>query len=419
MAKYIVEGGNKLSGKVEISGNKNSVLPCLAACLLTEEEVTLRNVPQIADVSVFLKILESLGAISEVGDHTIKVRCKEIDKPLITEEFSSKLRASVLLAGSLLGRVGKAEFSHPGGDIIGRRGIDLHLEGFRSLGCSLRTDDHQYQVTKRDNGTNDCKIFLEIATVTGTENLILASVIGGKTVTIKNAASEPHVVDLCNMLISMGAKIEGVGTPTLKIEGVKKLKGTDFTIGSDYIELGTYAVAAAITGGSVEISNCCGFDLDPTIWPLVKMGLLIKSEGDMVSVSAKKIQSIPKLITNVWPGFPTDLMSIMIVLATQARGMSLMHDWIYESRMFFVDKLIAMGANITIADPHRVLVYGPSKLYGRNLETPDIRAGMALVLAALIAKGESVINRAELIERGYENVVSKLVSLGAKIERAD
>ncbi len=408
-----------MSGKVKISGNKNSILPCLAACLLTSEEVTIKNVPRIADVGVFLEILQNLGASVEVGDHTVKVRCKEVKKPLITEEFAGKLRASILLAGALLGRTGRAEFFHPGGDIIGRRGIDLHLEGFKSLGLKVNVNDHRYKVLKKAENNPSCKIFLEMPTVTGTENLILASALGEGCVVIKNAACEPHVVDLCKMLNLMGAKIEGVGTSAIKINGVEKLKGTEFSIGSDYIELGTYAVAAAITGGSVEIGNCCNFDHDPAVWPLIKMGLIVKTDGDSVSVSAKKIKAIPRLVTNVWPGFPTDLMSIMIVLATQARGMSLMHDWVYESRMFFVDKLIAMGANITIADPHRVLIYGPSKLYGRNLESPDIRAGMALVLAALIASGKSIINRAELIERGYEDVVEKLASLGASIERVD
>lgn len=406
-----------MSGKIRISGNKNSILPCLAACLLTDQEVTLCNVPQISDVGVFSEILKSVGAQVKIHDDVVKVRCEKVRKPLITEELAGKLRASILMVGALVGRVGKVEFFHPGGDIIGRRGIDLHLAGFQSLGCTVRTNDHRYKIVRARDDSRDSKIFLEIATVTGTENLILASVIGGGSTIIKNAAQEPHVVDLCTMLNAMGAKIEGVGTPVLTIRGVNTLKGVEFSIGSDYIELGTYAVAAALTGGEIEVANCKDFDLDPTIWPMVKMGLSIKQDGHTVRISAKKIQAIPKLVTNVWPGFPTDLMSIMIVLATQAKGVSLMHDWVYESRMFFVDKLIAMGANITIADPHRVLIYGPAKLYGRNLESPDIRAGMALVLAALIASGKSTINRAELIERGYENVVDKLISLGAKIER--
>lgn len=419
MAKYIIEGGNKLKGKVTISGNKNSILPCLAASLLTDEEVVLTNVPQIFDVQVLLQILEGLGAKAEIREHTIKICCQEVKSFIIPEELATKLRASILLVGALVARLGKVEFFHPGGDVIGRRGIDLHLDGFRKLGFKVEVIDHRYKISKTKNSILNSKIFLEIATVTGTENLILAAVLKSGTTEIKNAATEPHVVDLCRLLIKMGAKIEGVGTSTLIISGVEKLKEVEFAIGSDDIEFGTYAIAAAITGGEIEIENCCNLDLDPTIWPLLKMGVSITEQNQKIKISAKDIKAIPKLITNVWPGFPTDLMSVMVVLATQAKGVSLLHDWIFESRMFFTDKLISMGANITIADPHRVLVYGPTNLHGRNLETPDIRAGMALVLAALTAEGRSVIDRAELIERGYENVVEKLTALGAKIQKID
>lgn len=419
MSKYVIDGGNRLKGKINISGNKNAILPCLAACLLTDEEVILKNAPQISDVDVFLELIERLGGKFSKDNKKIKIQCKGINKDCLPQDLVSKLRASILLVGPLLSRTGKISFTHPGGDIIGRRGIDLHLKGFRQLGCNIDMGDLDYLITKGINPTSDIKIFLEIATVTGTENLILASVIRDGTTLIKNAAREPHVVDLCNMLIAMGARIEGIGTTDLIIKGVKKLKGTEFAIGSDGIEFGTYAIAAAVTGGEIEIGNCEGLDLDPIIWPMQKMGLSIEQEEGIVKVSANKIEAIPRLITNVWPGFPTDLMSIMVVLATQANGVSLMHDWIYESRMFFVDKLISMGAEITIADPHRVLVYGPSTLYGRNLETPDIRAGMALVLAALIATGKSIINRAELIDRGYEDITGKLSSLGAKIKKQD
>ncbi|MDO8639078.1 MAG: UDP-N-acetylglucosamine 1-carboxyvinyltransferase [Candidatus Daviesbacteria bacterium] len=419
MSKYIINGGIKLKGKIRISGNKNSILPCMAATLLTEEEVVLHNVPHISDVEIFCQILQTLGAEVTWTDHTVKIISKKITESVLPKELASKLRASILLVGALISRLGKAEFSHPGGDVIGRRGIDQHLMGFEELGCRVQVQDNKYKVTKISNSNSNAKIFFEICTVTGTENLILASVLKAGQVTIKNAACEPHVVDLCKMLTLMGAKIEGIGTSTLKINGVNKLKGAEFTIGSDYIEFGTYAIAAAITGGEIEIENCCDFDEDPIMWPLLKMGLLIKKQGEMAKVSVKKLKAIPHLVTNVWPGFPTDLMSPMVVLATQAKGVSLLHDWIYDGRMFFVDKLIAMGAEITVADPHRVLVYGPTKLRGRNLETPDIRAGMALVLASLVAEGQSVIDRAELIERGYEGVVEKLTLLGADIQKLD
>lgn len=419
MSQYVIDGGEKLKGKISISGNKNSILPCLAACLLTDEEITLNNVPLISDVEVSLKILTDLGAEVIRDGHVVKVKCQNIPlKASLSQDMSTKLRASILFVGGLLSRVKELEFYHPGGDVIGRRGIELHLDGFKKLGFLVKIDDLRYRIYKKNNDF-DSRIFLEIATVTGTENLILASVKRTGKTFIRNAAQEPHVVDLCQLLVKMGAKISGIGTPSLIIEGVERLHGTDFRIGPDYMEFATYSIAAGLTGGIIELQNCEGLDLDPVIWPLVKMGLFFEPGNEGIKVYAKKLQAIPRLITNVWPGFPTDVLSVVIVLATQARGVSLLHDWIYESRMFFVDKLIAMGANITIADPHRVLVYGPTKLKGRSLDTPDIRAGMALVLAALSARGKSTINRAELIERGYEDVVGKLSILGAKIARVD
>lgn len=419
MAKYIIEGGNKLKGKISISGNKNSVLPCLAACLLTEEEVTLRNVPNITDVGVILELLKSLGATVETGDHLVKVKCESIKSFVLPEELVSKLRAAVLLAGPLLARTGKVEFTHPGGDVIGVRSIGVHLEGFKDLGFEFESYDRAYKVWRSKKTLESKEIFLFEPSVTATENLILAAALDSSTVILKNCAKEPHVVDLCNLLVEMGASIEGIGQSTLKIKGVKKLAGVDFAIGSDFVEFGTYAIASAITGGEIEISKDGFSDLDPILCPLKKMGLVFQDTGKSIIVSAKSILPLPHLKVNIWPGFPTDMMSAVIVLASQARGVSLCHDWMYESRMFFVDKLISMGANITIADPHRVLVYGPSELYGRNLESPDIRAGMALVLAALTAKGTSIINKIEHVERGYEDVMGKLSILGASIQRID
>lgn len=420
MSKYIIEGGNKLKGKVTISGNKNSILPTLAACLLTEEEVILRNVPNILDVDIFLQIFQNLGAEVEVGDHVLKIKCKNIKKSAIPQDLANKLRASILLVGPLLARFKKVEFSHPGGDVIGKRSIETHLEGFKKLGYQFQIKDRLYK--GKSNGFSKVtkkKIFLDEASVTATENLILTSVLSNVEVILKNCATEPHVVDLCNLLIQMGAKIDGVGSSTLKIQGVPKLSGADFTIGSDFVEFGTFAIAAALTKGEIEIDKSNLPDVDCITCNLGKMGLEFKETEHSYLVSCPKIQAIPKLKVALWPGFPTDMMSVMIVLATQAQGVSLLHDWMYESRMFFADKLISMGAHITIADPHRVLVYGPTKLYGRNLETPDIRAGMALVLAALVTSGKSVIDRAELIERGYEDVVGKLSSLGANIQKID
>lgn len=419
MSKYIIEGGYKLNGKIYLSGNKNAILPCLAACLLTEEEVTLNNVPKIADVDVYLELLQFLGASVKRGEDWVKVQCSQVSTTSLPEELVSKLRASVLFAGPLLGRCGRVEFSHPGGDVIGRRSILPHLEGFKELGYSFSAHDQKrtYKGSRHQADGREKHLFLSEASVTGTENLVMASCLGEAKVIIKNCAEEPHVVDLCNLLIAMGAKITGVGTSTLIVEGVRKLSGTEFTIRADHIEFGTYAIAAALTRGEIEISKNNLSELEPIIYPLKLMGVKFKENEYSFIISGGDLQAIPKLKIHLWPGFPTDMMSAAIVLATQAKGVSLMHDWMYESRMFFVDKLIAMGAQITIADPHRVLIYGSTPLYGRNLETPDIRAGMAMVLAALIAEGESVIDRVELIERGYEDVVGKLTSLGAHIQR--
>lgn len=425
MAKYIIQGGYKLKGKVKIAGNKNSVFPTLAASLLTDEQVTLRNIPQILDTKTTLDILKILGSEINYSDSVITIRTKKIATSKLPSELMKKLRGAIVLVGSLLSRECKAQFVHPGGDVIGKRDIDIHIEGFNKLGFDYQIQDLEYKVFRKQlqlnnlNATEEKQFFLRLASVTATENLILASVLGNSKVTLKNCAKEPHVLDLCNMLTQMGAAIEGIGESTIKITGVGSLKGVDFTISPDYLEAGVYAIAASITGGEIVVDNFNLKDMEPVVYPLEKMGLSFKQIGSGVKVRSSNLQAIPKLITNFWPGFPTDMMSLVIVLATKARGVSLLHDWIFESRMFFVDKLISMGANITIADPHRVVVYGPTKLFGRELESPDIRAGMALVLASLVAEGKSIINKAELIERGYENVVGNLSSLGAQIERVE
>ncbi|RJP47502.1 MAG: UDP-N-acetylglucosamine 1-carboxyvinyltransferase [Armatimonadetes bacterium] len=419
MAKYIIEGGHKLSGQIKLSGNKNAILPCMAAALLTEEEVVLENVPEIADVTILSEIMKSMGVEVVRGKHQISLKAAKMPSCVLKSEMVQKLRASILLVGSLLGRCGQAEFLFPGGDIIGRRGIDQHLNGFNQLGYSIEYNDQEYKLRKVKQIPKERRIFFEnFATVTGTENLLLAAAIQPGTTVIRNAACEPHVIDLCNLLIKMGADIQGMGSSILTIEGVKKLKGARFKISSDHMEFGTYVVAGALTGGEVEIVNCGNLDFEPVIWPYKKMGISFYPIKDGMKIVPGKIIAIPRLLTNAWPGFPTDLMSITIVLATQAQGVSLLHDFIFESRMFFVDKLISMGAHITIADPHRVVVYGARPLFARNMETPDIRAGMALILAALVANGQSVINLAELIDRGYEDVVGKLTGIGAKVEKS-
>ncbi len=415
--KYQITGGKTLKGRIRVSGNKNSVFPCVAAALLTEEEVTLENISDLKDTEVLIKILKKLGVSAEKSGSILTIKAQNIRHFTLSEELMTKLRGSIVLVGSVLSRVGRVVFYHPGGDIIGRRSIETHLSGFKSLGATIKRDNLKYSLGLERNEEGNFDIFLQEASVTASENLILASVLGKKTTVLRNCAIEPHIVDLCRMLLQMGAKIEGVETSKLKITGVERLFGTKFRIGIDYIELGTYGVAAAITGGRIEIEGIDNTDLEPVLSALKEFGIKIEKMDNSIIFSSERLKSPHKITTNIWPGFPTDLMSVAIVLATQSKGVTLCHDWMYESRMFFVDKLISMGADITLADPHRSFVYGPTKLKARILETPDIRAGMALVLAALVAKGKSVINQAELIERGYADVALKLKSLGADIEK--
>lgn len=417
--KYIISGGKKLRGKVHVSGSKNSIFPCIGAALLTEEEVLLENVSDLRDTEVLIQILKKLGVYFEKNGSTLRIKAAKLRRFGLSQDLMVKLRGSIVLVGAILGRLGKVNFYHPGGDIIGRRSIQTHLDGFEALGANLKKNNLKYSLSLPEKERKSLEIFLSESSVTATENLILASVLGQRRITLRNCAKEPHVVDLCNMLSQMGANIEGAGGDTLKIEGVNKLSGTKFKIGADYIEVGTYIVAAAVTGGEVKIEGVEGVLLEPILAPLKSFGINVDHSEDAILVNVSKLKSPSKLITNIWPGFPTDLMSVAIVLATQSKGMVLCHDWMYESRMFFVDKLITMGAKIILADPHRVIISGPNKLHGRILDTPDIRAGMGLVVAALCAKGKSIINQAELVERGYENIVGKLKGIGADIERVE
>ena len=418
--KYIINGCNKLRGTIRISGNKNSVFPCIAAALLTEDEVILDNISSLSDTEVLIEILHKLGVTVVKKGSTVRIKASNIRHFTLPEDLMLKLRGSIVLVGALLGRLGKVNFYFPGGDIIGRRSIDTHIDGFKALGAELKKSTTKFSLhISQDSKKDRVDIFFPEASVTATENLVLASVLGQREVTLRNCAKEPHIVDLCKILTSMGASIEGIGTDTLEIKGVSRLNGTKFKIGADYIEAGTYIVAAAVTGGEVRIEGMEGTSMEPILVPLKGFGINIEKDNDAILVHPSRLKSKDKLVTNIWPGFPTDFMSVAIVLATQSKGVVLCHDWMYEVRMFFIDKLISMGAKIILADPYQVLVYGPDRLHGKTLATPDIRAGMALVVAALVAKGESVINQAQLIERGYEDVVGKLRSLGADIRKVE
>ena len=425
MHEYIIDGGFPIKGTIEAGGNKNAALPCIAATLLTAETVTLHNVPEIEDTAVMIDILRSFGAQAEhTGKHTWKVRAEKIDSMQIPAELSKKIRASILFAGPLLARTGKAEMLPPGGDVIGRRRLDTHFLALTQLGARVDIDGKFVFTANKLLGTD---IFLDEMSVTATENAVMAAVLAEGTTVITNAASEPHIQDLCNMLSSMGADITGTGSNILKINGVKKLHGCEFTIGPDYMEIGSFIGLAAATHGSITITGINPPDMRPLRTGFSKLGISWTIEGAALTVpSVQELRvntdiggSTPKVDDSPWPGFPPDLTSIMTVVATQVKGTVLIFEKMFESRMFFVDKLINMGACITLCDPHRAVVSGPSVLHGDHLVSPDVRAGMAMVIAAMAAHGESRISNVYQIERGYEHLVDRLQSVGAHITTAD
>ncbi len=419
MAKFIIKGGKKLKGTVKISGNKNAVLPLMAATLLTNEECVLENVPKIGDVLVLGEIIKELGAkIEGLGTNRLIINTRGVNKYHLNPNLVQKLRASILLLGPLLVRFGKARLKHPGGCMVGRRAVGTHFDALAALGAKTITSEEDYESEVKN--PHPANIFLDEVSVTATENaMMMASLIPGTTV-IDDAACEPHVEDLANFLNLMGAKIRGAGTNRIVIEGARKLRGANFKIGPDYIDAGTFAIVGAVTKSKISILGVKEKDLPMIILYLKRMGVRCEVKGNVLTVFPSVLTAPKgKIQTRPWPGFPTDLMSPFIVLATQAKGTTLCHDWMYESRMFFVDKLITMGANITLCDPHRVLVSGPTKLRGKILESPDIRAGMALVVAALCAEGESVISNVEIIQRGYEEVEARLKLLGADIRKVE
>lgn len=423
MYEYHIEGGFPIKGTIRASGNKNAALPCIAAVLLTDEPVILRNLPEIEDVQVMIDIVTALGGKAErLGPNDWRFEATTIARHDIPLDLSKKIRASILFAGPLLARSGKAILPPPGGDVIGRRRLDTHFLALTELGARVEMDG---QFTFTANKLKGQEIFLDEASVTATENAIMAASLAEGTTVIMNAASEPHVQDLCNMLNAMGAGITGIASNTLTIEGKKKLSGTDYRIGPDYMEIGSFIGLAAVTHGSITITDINPPDMRPIKMSFAKLGIRWEIDGTTLTVSPQqdlKVNCdiggmIPKIDDAPWPGFPPDLTSIMTVVATQVDGTILIHEKMFESRMFFVDKLIAMGARVTLCDPHRAVVSGPSVLHGSELVSPDVRAGMAMVIAALCARGESVIKNVYQIERGYENLTNRLVSLGAHIER--
>lgn len=425
MPKFVVEGGRPLNGTIRPAGNKNAALPILAATLLTEEEVVLENVPDIKDVRTLIELLGALGAECEwSGRNEVKIRAKSVGFTDIEPGQAARIRASILLAGPMLARVGRMELPPPGGDVIGRRRVDTHFLALSRLGAVVKADRGYHLETQ---GLRGADMFLDEPSVTATENAVMAAVLAKGHTRMRNAAAEPHVQDLCHMLNSMGARISGIGTGVLEIEGVDRLHGTRHRIGSDHIEVGSFIGLAAVTGGEILIQDAAVEHLDSTLLGFERMGIRCEIRGQDLFVPADQERvvrmdlggHIPKVDDGPWPAFPADLTSIALVTATQCRGTILIFEKMFESRMFFADKLIGMGARIVLCDPHRAVVIGPSRLHAALVESPDIRAGMALLIAALGAEGTSNILNIAQIERGYERIDERLRGLGARIERAD
>lgn len=424
MEEFIIEGGVPLHGEVTPAGNKNAALPLLAACLLTDEPVVLRNVPQIRDVQVMRQLIESLGAVVEELDaKTWRITTRQLAASHLDPDLCRRIRASILVAGPVVARAGSLRLPPPGGDIIGRRRLDTHILALQALGAEVTYNRiFDFHTT----GLRGADILLDEASVTATENAVMAAALAKGETRIRNAASEPHVQELCHFLNSLGAQIEGIGSNTLRIVGVPRLHGGEFTIGPDLLEVVSYIGAAVVTRGEIRIHNAGVEHLEMINQVFRRLGVHWEVDGEDIFVPSNQTLvvksdldgAVPEVKTNVWPAFPTDLISIAITVATQATGSVLFHDWMFSGRMYFTDKLVGMGARIILCDPYRCLVQGPTQLFSEKLESPDIRAGMALLLAALAAKGTSTIRHIGQIERGYEKVDEKLRALGAKIERA-
>jgi UDP-N-acetylglucosamine 1-carboxyvinyltransferase len=425
MPKYVVECGRPLSGEIRPAGNKNAALPIIAAALLTEEDVFLENVPDIRDVRTLLELVATLGADVEWLDgNRVRIRAVNLGAKDLDAASAARIRASILLAGPMLARVGHMVLPPPGGDVIGRRRVDTHFLALSRLGASVEANGEYRIATK---GLRGADIFLDEPSVTATENAIMAAVLAKGRTRLRNAAAEPHVQDLCHMLNALGARIAGIATGILEIEGVDRLGGGSFRISSDHIEVGSFIGLAAVTGGEILIRDAAVEHLDSILLGFDRMGVRCEARGEDLLVPADQERvirmdfggHIPKVDDGPWPAFPADLTSIALVTATQCRGTILIYEKMFESRMFFADKLISMGARIVLCDPHRAVVVGPSRLRAAPVESPDIRAGMALLIAALGAEGESHIYNVGQIERGYERIDERLRGLGASIERSD
>ena len=423
--QFIVEGGNRLSGTIRPAGNKNAALPIVAAALLTDQPVVLSNVPRIRDIETLVELIRTTGTECVwTGDNELRIHARDVRASDLDPALCARIRASILLAAPLLARCGTVTLSPPGGDVIGRRRLDTHFHVLHALGAEYELGE---KFTFRTKGLVGADVFLDEPSVTATENALVAAVAAQGTTILRNAASEPHVQDLANFLIAMGAHIEGIGSNVYTIHGGRPLHGAVHTIGPDHIEVGSFIGLAAVTRSTLRIADAGVRHLRSMLMGFERLGINCQIDGDDLIVPAEQsrtIQSdlgghVPKLEDQPWPAFPADVMSIAIVTATQCEGMILMHEKMFESRLYFVDKLVAMGARIVLCDPHRAIVSGPTRLRGNTVESPDIRAGMAMLLAALCADGVSTINNAGQIERGYEQIESRLGALGARIKRVE
>jgi UDP-N-acetylglucosamine 1-carboxyvinyltransferase len=423
--QFVIEGNHRLQGEVTVSGNKNAAIKMLPACLLTDEPVILNNMPDIADVRTTLELLRKLGAdVDVLESHRVRVHAQNITSHILDRDLCQRTRASIVFAGPMLGRVGRLELAPPGGDVIGRRRLDTHILALRKLGADIQFNG-AFQMTA-GQGLHGADILLDEASVTATENTLMAAVLAKGTTTIRNAASEPHVQNLCYMLNSLGAQIEGIGTNCLIVHGVERLHGGEVRVEADYLEVISFVGAAVVTGGDIRIRQADPQYLNMAALVFHKLGVTWEVDGSDILVPRGQSlvierdlgNQIPEIKAQPWPAFPSDLMSIALTVATQSAGTALFHEWMYNSRFFFTDKLINMGARIFLCDPHRAVVHGPTALHSvPNITSPDIRAGMSLLLAALCARGTTTVRNIGQIDRGYERVEEKLRGLGAHIHR--
>jgi UDP-N-acetylglucosamine 1-carboxyvinyltransferase len=426
MEKFVIEGGVPLSGTIVPAGNKNGALPILAACLLTEDEMVLRNVPRISDVEAMLALLETLGAaVDWLSPSEIRIRAGGVDRFEVDRELAERIRASFLLAGPLLARFGHALMPPPGGDVIGRRRLDPHLDAFRALGATV---EHCENIKiAAPIGLSPCDFLMDEPSVMATENALMAAALTNGPTVIRNAASEPHVQDLARMLVAMGAAIDGIGSNVMTVHGMGRLRGCTHTIAPDHVEIASFMALAGVTGGELLVRDTIPEDLRMIRLVFDRLGLHTELRGaDVLVPGGQKLvirndagDYMPKVESGPWPAFPADLTSIALALATQSEGSVIIHEKMFENRLFFTDKLQVMGAAITICDPHRAIVIGPRPLRGERVESPDIRAGMAMLIAALCAEGVTEIGNVRQIDRGYERIDERLRALGARIQRLD